>query len=274
MLQKLVEKWRLEDAGRESSSSDIIESSCLTVVARCRPVLAFEQSRIENEENAVISSSSSAPVPEYECVSLSNKFHSIFLHREDMSGVDPTLETVPYRVHQYCDQDREEKSFYQSIVYDSLFLDSAESDDSMTDSLTSSSGSITLIAYGQTGSGKTHTISQLIHEAMSDLVSTSSLQGMNLVLSAFELYGEKCYDLLGEKRLQLKILEGEDGKVHAVGATEVVIDTTEEGQAKLQRALSTRMTCSTGANASSSRSHAFFLFKYREKYGENSGKIL
>ena len=283
MWQEEVKKWRLRYENGEKKNKDvseILESGCLTVVARRRPLLPFESLRIENKESAVISSSSSSLVTEFECVSLSLDDHTIHLHREDVSvDSDFKLKTTSQKVHRCCPSETEER-LHQSLLYDSTPCGSLTPSTNQNDISTTnpSYNDATIIAYGQTGSGKTYTISKMTHEAMIDLMSRA--QVVTLLISAFELYGERCYDLLysndegskdgkeaGEKR-QLKILEDENGEVHAHGATEIQVDSVAEGQAVLERVFLTRVSCSTRMNNSSSRSHAFFIFKSVSKSSE------
>ena len=281
------EEMKGKQVEEEITSTDILESSCLSVIARKRPLLPYELHRIENQENAVISSSSTAVVPEFDCVSISVNKNSIYLHSEDGLSVDLDikLKTSSFRVHR-CYDEQDECTLYQSLFSNSLtsaIQSPPVQQIAPQTSVTSDSDDVTIIAYGQTGSGKTHTISELTSEAMIDLLSEKT-QEIKLIISSFELYGEKCYDLLCSthdgndiddvgKRIQLKVLEDENGNVHTCGATEIMVESIQEGQDVLQRAFASRVTCSTRMNANSSRSHAFFVFKCMHVSSEPSKTI-
>ena len=124
----------------------------------------------------------------------------------------------------------------------------------------------TIFAYGQTGSGKTHT---MIGEAggdhgagrelgiyalaAADLFSTIGASHGNIQASFFELYRGQLYDLL-KSRHPLDLLEDKDGHVQVIGLSAVEIQ-DEAGLLKLIGSVA-RSTASTGANETSSRSHA------------------
>lgn len=137
-------------------------------------------------------------------------------------------------------------------------------------------GKATCFAYGQTGSGKTHTMLNpgdgLYHLAAQDLISASSVSGVRVLVSFYEIYQNSLYDLLNQKR-RVMACEGKDGEVHVVGIKEIPIDCVEDLQDLMENALNTRSTGSTTANASSSRSHAilqFILKRNDTNYGKFS----
>ena len=65
-------------------------------------------------------------------------------------------------------------------------------------------GVITCFAYGQTGSGKTYTMQgmtdSLIHDLFTLLNSSYASDGLECYISYFEIYGNRCYDLLNRKK--------------------------------------------------------------------------
>lgn len=121
----------------------------------------------------------------------------------------------------------------------------------------SQGGIATCFMFGQTGSGKTHTMSA-IQEAVARDVFTLAAAAEKLDVVFFELLGTKCLDLLHDQRQEVKLLADAKGNTNVAGA--VRLDLTGQGPDELlqamAQALSRREVASTGANASSSRSHA------------------
>lgn len=141
-------------------------------------------------------------------------------------------------------------------------------------------------AYGQTGSGKTFTMMGDLKEgrldggtqknpglyvlAARDLFAALKAEEMSLgigdqskkgtkrkavVVSFFEIYGGKLFDLL-DKRKELKALVDAQGDVNVVGLSETPVKGVEPLLGLIDQGLKTRSTGSTGANEDSSRSHA------------------
>ncbi|CAO2815387.1 unnamed protein product [Amaranthus hypochondriacus] len=117
----------------------------------------------------------------------------------------------------------------------------------------------TCFAYGQTGSGKTYTMKPLPLRASRDILRlmhhTYRNQGFQLLVSFFEIYGGKLFDLLNERR---KLCMREDGKqqVCIVGLQEYRVSDVEMIKELIERGNAARSTGTTGANEESSRSHA------------------
>ena len=62
-------------------------------------------------------------------------------------------------------------------------------------------GIITVFAYGQTGSGKTFTINQITKYTINDIFKIAKdYEDPKFMMSAFEIYGGKCMDLLNNKK--------------------------------------------------------------------------
>ena len=70
-------------------------------------------------------------------------------------------------------------------------------------------GKASCFAYGQTGSGKTHTMQPLPIRAAADIfkyLARPEYNDVTLYLSCFEIYGNKVFDLLNQRK-RLNILE-------------------------------------------------------------------
>ncbi|ESL08137.1 MCAK-like kinesin [Trypanosoma rangeli SC58] len=121
-------------------------------------------------------------------------------------------------------------------------------------------GCATCFAYGQTGSGKTYTMlgkdaqEGIYLMAARDLYSRLEA-GMSIVVSFFEIYGGKLFDLLNERE-KLACREDSRGVINVCGLTEHRVDDTGHLMRVIDYGNSIRAAGSTGMNADSSRSHA------------------
>ena len=121
-------------------------------------------------------------------------------------------------------------------------------------------GCATVFAYGQTGSGKTFTMlgkegqEGLYLQAAKDLY-TNLAEGHTIVVSFFEIYGGKLFDLLNERE-KLECREDGKGVVNVCGLTEHNVDDTNHLMQVIDYGNTIRAAGSTGMNSDSSRSHA------------------
>lgn len=126
-------------------------------------------------------------------------------------------------------------------------------------------GCSTCFAYGQTGSGKTHTMLGTKEEMglyalavrdmfqrMDALVSTG--KGA-VLLSFYEIYSGKLYDLLNGRQL-LRCLEDEKKVVNICGLSKYTCHNVSETMRMIEQGNRMRSSGSTSANDGSSRSHA------------------
>ncbi|ORC84909.1 putative MCAK-like kinesin [Trypanosoma theileri] len=121
-------------------------------------------------------------------------------------------------------------------------------------------GCATCFAYGQTGSGKTYTMLGKDDQEGIYLMAARDLyarleQGMSIVVSFFEIYGGKLFDLLNERE-KLACREDSRGVINVCGLTEHRVDDTGHLMRVIDYGNSIRAAGSTGMNADSSRSHA------------------
>lgn len=136
-------------------------------------------------------------------------------------------------------------------------------------------GFATCFAYGQTGSGKTHTMMGrqgqpgLYALAAHDILCRLT-DDVVLVVSFYEIYSGKLYDLLNE-RAPLRCLEDGKQNVNICGLVEQRLSTVQEVMRVIDHGNSIRSSGSTGANDTSSRSHAILELKVRYLKG---GKLL
>ena len=131
---------------------------------------------------------------------------------------------------------------------------------------------LTVVAYGATGAGKTHTMmgdsgrAGVIPRAVGDLFEQLPSSTVAKV-SYLEVYNERVFDLLGPDRSKpLKVCEDERlGVVKALELTEAPCSKADEVLSLLSQGNAKRTTEATGANDSSSRSHAVLQVKLGER---------
>ena len=120
----------------------------------------------------------------------------------------------------------------------------------------------TLFMFGQTGSGKTFTMRSIEKEVGEFLLATGPL-----TVSFIELSGRKLTDLLKPDDSQLRLRERPDGSAYIEGVTEQLVSSADELAAVLAAAHARRHTEATGANDTSSRSHAVCILKIPSSAG-------
>ncbi|CAO3631157.1 unnamed protein product [Cunninghamella blakesleeana] len=138
-------------------------------------------------------------------------------------------------------------------------------------------GKATCFAYGQTGSGKTFTMLDPEHGlyimAAHDifaLLRQPEHQHLTAWIGLYEIYQGQLYDLLNERK---KLFAREDGRQNVVisGLKEYPIDNVDKLIRVFDYGSQIRSTGATGANDSSSRSHAVMQILLKPK--KNKKKI-
>ncbi|KAK8561786.1 hypothetical protein V6N13_149064 [Hibiscus sabdariffa] len=123
----------------------------------------------------------------------------------------------------------------------------------------------TVFAYGATGSGKTYTMQGteehpgLMPLAMSTVLSICKSTGCIAEISYYEVYMDRCYDLLELKAEEISILDDKDGCVHLRGLSRVPINSMSEFHEVFSRGIQRRKVAHTGLNDVSSRSHGVLV---------------
>ncbi|KAJ4842674.1 hypothetical protein Tsubulata_014893 [Turnera subulata] len=140
----------------------------------------------------------------------------------------------------------------------------------------------TVFAYGATGSGKTYTMQGtgdfpgLMPLAMSSILSECRSSGSAAEISYYEVYIEKCFDLLEEEAKEVVILDDKDGQMHLKGLSRVRVDSMSEFEEVLSRGIQRRKTAHTGLNDVSSRSHGVLVISVSTPCGDGfavTGKL-
>lgn len=183
-------------------------------------------------------------------------------------------------------------SLVTECAFDHVFIESATQEDVFTAVQPSIQAALsgynaTVFAYGQTGTGKTHTIFGsdnldpsfsdteqakatwgIIPRALAYLLAQATLLSSDTIvdfqLSFMQIYNDRLFDLLTDRRKQKPLLIREQPSLDVLGATNVILQglsserftTLSEALQVLRRGRTNRCVRETEANASSSRSHA------------------
>ncbi|KAL8483907.1 hypothetical protein ACS0TY_026553 [Phlomoides rotata] len=123
----------------------------------------------------------------------------------------------------------------------------------------------TVFAYGATGSGKTYTMQGsdvlpgIMHLAISTILSMCKYTGSKVAISYYEIYLEKCYDLLNPEEKEIMVLNDKDGQMHLKGLAQVGVNSMDEFREIFASAIQRRKVAHTGLNDVSSRSHGVLV---------------
>ncbi|KAM0941343.1 putative plus-end-directed kinesin ATPase [Dioscorea sansibarensis] len=119
----------------------------------------------------------------------------------------------------------------------------------------------TIFAYGATGSGKTYTMQGteeepgLIPLAMSSILSMCRGSESSVEISYYEVYMDRCYDLLEPKTKEILPLYDKEGRVQLKGLSWVPVHSMDEFSEVFSTGIQRRKVAHTGLNDVSSRSH-------------------
>lgn len=138
----------------------------------------------------------------------------------------------------------------------------------------------TVFAYGATGSGKTYTMQGtqelpgLMPLAMSTILSLCQSTGCIAEISYYEVYMDRCYDLLEVKTKEISILDDKDGQIHLRGLSRVPINSMYEFHEVFTSGIQRRKVAHTGLNDVSSRSHGVLVIAVSNPSDDGSEPIL
>ncbi|KAK9290306.1 hypothetical protein L1049_008473 [Liquidambar formosana] len=138
----------------------------------------------------------------------------------------------------------------------------------------------TVFAYGATGSGKTYTMQGtdelpgLMPLAMSTVLSMCRSTGSTVEISYYEVYMDRCYDLLELKAKEIAVLDGKDGQIHLRGLSWVRVNSMSEFHEVFSCGIQRRKVAHTGLNDVSSRSHGVLVIAVSTPCGNGSGTVV
>jgi kinesin family protein 22 len=95
--------------------------------------------------------------------------------------------------------------------------------------------------------------------AMSTILSICQNTGSTAHISYYEVYMDRCYDLLEVKANEISVLDDKDGQIHLRGLSQVPVNTMSEFQEIFSSGVQRRKTAHTGLNDVSSRSHGVLV---------------
>ncbi|XP_071728120.1 kinesin-like protein KIN-10C [Rutidosis leptorrhynchoides] len=226
----------------QSSSSETGSISVPTkvrVIVRVRPFLNHEKSI---SSNSCVSSSSSSPLDKQEVtVQLKDPYSS----RMECFKVD---------------------SFYGQEGNNNNVKEIFEKEVMPLIPSVLNGSNATVFAYGATASGKTFTMQGsnempgLIPMATSAIVSMCENMSKTVDISYYEIYMDKCYDLLEvNNENKIYILDDGDGNPHLIGLTKIQIHSMFDFMEIFVRATQRRNVARTCLNDVSSRSHCVLV---------------
>ncbi|KAK9156658.1 hypothetical protein Scep_003232 [Stephania cephalantha] len=138
----------------------------------------------------------------------------------------------------------------------------------------------TIFAYGATGSGKTHTMQGtdenpgLMPLAMATILAMCESTGSFAEVSYYEVYMDRCYDLLQAVAKEISVLDDKDGQVQLRGLSRVPVSSMSEFHEVLSCGIQRRKVAHTGLNDASSRSHGVLVIAVSAPSRDGSGHWL
>ncbi|KRX00287.1 P-loop containing nucleoside triphosphate hydrolase [Pseudocohnilembus persalinus] len=136
----------------------------------------------------------------------------------------------------------------------------------------------TVFAYGQTASGKTHTIfghkgkePGIIYKGLQDIFFKQQKRKMLVLISYFEVYQEKVYDLLTNSNQELKVVE-KFGSFYINGIKEKLVNSEQEAIQLLNEGNNRKQFGNSYLNEKSSRSHSIFKIIIGQQKKKSSEK--
>ena len=135
---------------------------------------------------------------------------------------------------------------------------------------------VLIFCYGSTNAGKTFTVTGtenepgILYQALQKVIPTiidDNNSSAALYASYNEIYNERIYDLLSDKKEQLSIGINIVGDTEIKGCTEIPITSVDDAIQVIKKGLEARHRGSTELNIDSSRSHSIFRLKYAKRGG-------
>lgn len=106
--------------------------------------------------------------------------------------------------------------------------------------------------------------------AMSTILSLCQSTGNRAEISYYEVYMDRCYDLLELKAREIAILDDKDGHIHLRGLSRVPVKSMSEFSEVLSCGIERRKVAHTGLNDVSSRSHGVLVISVSTPSGDGS----
>jgi kinesin family protein 22 len=110
--------------------------------------------------------------------------------------------------------------------------------------------------------------------AMSTILSLCQSTGSTAEMSYYEVYMDRCYDLLELKAKEIAILDDKDGKIHLRGLSRVSVKSMSEFYEEFSRGVQRRKVAHTDLNDVSSRSHGVLVISVSTPSGDGSVTVV
>ena len=120
----------------------------------------------------------------------------------------------------------------------------------------------------------TDEIPGLIPLAMSTVLSMCQSTGSTAEISYYEVYMDRCYDLMEVKAQEIAVLEDKYGQIHLKGLSRVPVNSMPEFHEAFSCGNQRRKVAHTGLNDVSSRSHGVLAITVSTHCGDGSGAIV
>lgn len=110
--------------------------------------------------------------------------------------------------------------------------------------------------------------------SMSTILQLCQSTGMIAEISYYEVYMDRCYDLLEIKEKEITILDDKEGQIHLKGLSRVPVNSMKEFQEVFLRGVYRRKVAHTGLNDVSSRSHGVLVIAISTPGDGDSGGVV
>lgn len=114
----------------------------------------------------------------------------------------------------------------------------------------------------------------LMSLSMSMALGMCESSGSVVEISYYEVYMDKCFDLLQPKQQEVSVLDDKDGQFHLRGLTRVKVGSMSEFHRVLNSSLERHKVAHTGLNDVSSRSHGVLVIVVSSPCCDGSGYVV
>lgn len=110
--------------------------------------------------------------------------------------------------------------------------------------------------------------------AMYTMLSVCEKTGSKAEISYYEVYMDRCYDLLELKAKEIAVWDDKDGQIHLRGLSRVSVNSMPEFLEVFNSGIQRRKVAHTGLNDVSSRSHGVLVISVSTPCSDGSGSVI
>lgn len=110
--------------------------------------------------------------------------------------------------------------------------------------------------------------------AMTTILSMSYQTQTTVKISYYEVYMDRCYDLLELKENEIAVLDDKDGQIHLKGLAQVHVNSISKFNEVFSCATQRRKVAFTGINDVSSRSHGVLVISVSSPCSDGTGDVI